>query len=238
MLELFPDGFEESLDGESVELRAYTDGAGEEMIYATFGSARGEDVADDWADRWREFHRPVRIGSLWVGPPWEAPPADAVAVAVDPGRAFGTGAHATTRLCLTLLLDLPRGSVLDVGCGSGVLAIAAARLGFGPVVAIDVDPAAIEATRANAVANAVEVETVLTDASTGELPPAEVVFLNVSADTVAEVVPRLAATHVVASGYLASDHPSFPAFRSVRRVETDGWAADLLRRVADAATPE
>jgi ribosomal protein L11 methyltransferase len=235
MLELFPDGFEESLDGESIELRAYTDGAGEEMVYATFGSARGEDVADDWADRWREFHRPIRIGPLWVGPPWESPPADAVAVVVDPGRAFGTGAHATTRLCLTLLLDLPRTSVLDVGCGSGVLAIAAARLGFGPVVALDVDPAAIEATRANAAANGVEIATVLADAHGSDLPPAGIALLNVAAETVAEVVPRLGAGHVVASGYLASDRPSIAGFRSVRRVEADGWAADLLRRVNGGA---
>ena len=85
------------------------------------------------------------MGPLWIGPPWESAPADALAVVIDPGRAFGTGAHATTRLCLELLLDAPRGSVLDVGCGSGVLAIAAARLGFGPVAAVDVDEIAVDA---------------------------------------------------------------------------------------------
>ena len=77
---------------------------------------------------------------------------------VDPGRAFGTGGHATTRLCLELLDGVERGSLLDVGCGSGVLAIAAARLGFGPVLALDHDPAALEATKRNAAANGVELD--------------------------------------------------------------------------------
>src|SRR5581483_8593025 len=99
-----------------------------------------DEVADDWADRWRAFHRGVRLGPLWVGPPWEAAPAGALPVVIDPGRAFGTGAHPTTRLCLELLLEQPPGALVDVGCGSGVLAIAAAKLGHGPVVALDVDP--------------------------------------------------------------------------------------------------
>jgi ribosomal protein L11 methyltransferase len=230
MLELFPGGFEESAEGTSVELTAYTDGAGEESLYTVFGSARAEDVAEDWPERWRDFHRPVRVGPLWVGPPWETPAADATAVVIDPGRAFGTGAHATTRLCLELLLDLPRGSVLDVGCGSGVLAIAAARLGFGPILAVDADAAAVEVTIGNAAANGVELEARQADARIEELPAADVALLNVSADTVAEVAPRLDAVHVVASGYLASDSPAPPGFRSVRRLETEGWAADLLRR--------
>jgi ribosomal protein L11 methyltransferase len=230
MLELFPGGFEESAEGTSVELTAYTDGAGEESLYTVFGSGRAEDVADDWPDRWRDFHRPVRIGPLWVGPPWAPPPADATAVSIDPGRAFGTGAHPTTRLCLELLLDLPRGSVLDVGCGSGVLGIAAARLGFGPIVAVDADAAAVEVTIGNAAANGVELEARQADARTDELPDADVALLNVSAEIVAEVVPRLDVAHVVASGYLASDRPDTPGFRSARRLETAGWAADLLRR--------
>jgi ribosomal protein L11 methyltransferase len=228
MLELFPGGFEESQDGGSVELTAYTDGAGEEMLYALFGAARASDVPDDWLDRWRVFHRPARVGPLWVGPPWETAPADAIPIVIDPGRAFGTGAHATTRLALELLLDLPRGGALDVGCGSGVLAIAAARLGFGPVLAVDVDPAAVEATQANAEANGVELEVRQADARVDELPAAHVALLNVSAETVAEVVPRLAATLVVASGYLAGDHPDVKGFRSRRRLEAEGWAADLL----------
>ena len=106
-------------------------------MLAAFPDATLAEVEPGWEDRWREFHHPVRIGPLWVGPPWETPPPDAIPVVIDPGQAFGTGAHPTTRLCLELLLDQPRGSVLDVGCGSGVIAIAAAKLGFGPVLAVD-----------------------------------------------------------------------------------------------------
>jgi ribosomal protein L11 methyltransferase len=230
MLELFPGGFEESDDGTSVELAAYTDGAGEERLYAVFGAGRSEDVADDWPDRWRGFHRPVRVGPLWVGPPWEQPPAGATPVVIDPGRAFGTGAHATTRLCLQLLLDLPRGSLLDVGCGSGVLGIGAALLGFGPVRAVDVDAAAVEVARANAAANGVDVDVRRADARTDELPRADVAVLNIAPDVVAEVAPRLDAVHLVTSGYLAADRPDVPGLRHVGRAEADGWAADLLRR--------
>ena len=98
-----------------------------------FGMGDAADVEDGWEDRWRKFHRPVRVGRLWVGPPWETPPADALAVVIDPGRAFGTGAHPTTQLCLELLQELEPGSLLDVGCGSGVLSVArrAARLRAG-----------------------------------------------------------------------------------------------------------
>lgn len=234
MLELFPGGFEEADSGDAVQLIAYTDGAGEERMYTAFGGGRAEDVADDWADRWRAFHRPIRVGPLWVGPPWEQPPADIPAVVIDPGRAFGTGAHPTTRLCLELLLDLPRGSVLDVGCGSGVLSIAAARLGFGPIVAVDVDPQAVEATRANAHANDVLLAAHLADALVDELPRADVGLLNVSAEAVAAIAPRLRTEHVVVSGYLASDAPPRDGLRHVRRLEAGGWAADVLRRVDDA----
>ena len=149
MLELFPEGFEElGGAGGALELAAYTNAAGEERIWQAFGGAAATDVEADWQDRWRQFHKPVRVGSLWIGPPWEAPDGGAIAVVIDPGRAFGTGGHPTTQLCLQLLEDEDRGSVLDVGCGSGVLSIAAAKLGFDPVTAVDFDPQAVEATRA------------------------------------------------------------------------------------------
>ncbi len=112
---------------------------------------------------------------------------------IDPGRAFGTGAHATTRLCLELLLDRARAGLLDVGCGSGVLAIAAARLGFAPVVAVDVDPVAVEVTRANGRANGVEIEATALDARTGHLPATGLAVANISLSDVRVLAPRLAA---------------------------------------------
>src|SRR5688572_23028206 len=145
MLELAPEGFEERESGGELELAVYTDGLGGARIARAFGFAQEAEVPDDWPDRWRSFHQPVRVGPFWVGPSWKGAPGDAVAVVIDPGLAFGTGAHATTRLCLELLAGLAPSSVLDAGCGSGVLAIAAAKLGFSPVYAIDDDPFAIEA---------------------------------------------------------------------------------------------
>jgi len=168
LLELAPGGVEEVDLGELVEYAVY--GAPGELpalpdLRAAAGAALVEvttsEVADDWGERWKAFHTPLLVdGRLLVRPPWSPPPSDAqvLDVVVDPGQAFGTGAHATTRMCLELLLSLePGGAFADWGCGSGVLAIAAARLGFAPVTALDHDPASVEATRANAAANGVAV---------------------------------------------------------------------------------
>jgi ribosomal protein L11 methyltransferase len=230
MLELFPEGFEELDHPDGLELVAYTDDAGEERLWAAFGEVTAGDVPSDWEERWREFHRPVRVGNLWIGPPWETPPADVDAIVVDPGRAFGTGGHATTRLCLLLLAELERGSLLDVGCGSGVLAIAAARLGYEPVVALDHDPSALEATRRNAAANAAAVECRLADALAGPLPRADVTVANISAEATKRLAPLVDAETVVTSGYLEQDRPVPSGFRHERRVVEGGWAADVFRR--------
>jgi ribosomal protein L11 methyltransferase len=231
MLELFPEGFEEADGPDGIELAAYTDAAGEERLWKAFGGASGADVESGWEERWRAFHRPVRIGPLWVGPPWEQPPAEAVAVVIDPGRAFGTGAHATTRLCLELLLESATGGLLDVGCGSGVIGIAAAKLGFGPIVAVDVDPAAVEAAVLNAAANAVEVEVRLADALGGAaLPPVELAVANITLGAVEHVARVLECDRLVSSGYLAADEPRLAGFTRLRRVEREGWAADLSAR--------
>jgi ribosomal protein L11 methyltransferase len=227
MLELFPQGFEEVDGADGVELVAYTDPGGEERIWHTFGGVRGEDVAADWRDRWKSFHHPVRVGPLWIGPPWDTAPADADAVVIDPGRAFGTGGHPTTQLCLEVLLDLERGSVVDLGCGSGVLAIAAARLGFAPVVAVDADANAVDAARANAAANEVVVDVRQLDVLTGPVPTGDVALANITLAAAQEVAPRLRCQRLLTSGYLVTDEPALPQFRHVRRVTRNGWAADL-----------
>ena len=229
LVELFPEGFEEAIGPVAVEFAAYTDADGEERLRAVFGTVESAPVAAGWEDGWRAFHRPVRIGPLWVGPPWELAPADALAVVVDPGRAFGTGAHPTTRLTLELLLEVAPGSLVDVGCGSGVLALAAAKLGFAPVHAYDLDPAAVEATEHNAAANEVSVRTALADALTAELPAADVAVANIALDVVEAVAARLEALAIVASGYLDSQLPRVSGLEHVDRRTGDGWAADLFR---------
>jgi len=226
MLELFPGGFEELETNGGVELVAYTDSSGEERLWQAFGSAEAAPVEDGWEDRWRDFHRPIRIGPLWVGPPWEQAPSGAVAVRIDPGRAFGTGAHPTTRLCLELLLDVPRGSLLDVGCGSGVIAIAAAKLGFAPVLALDSDAVAVEVAAANAAENAVDVAVRPSQAGDA-LPEADTTVVNISFEAVSEIGPRLAGRQAITSGYLVSEEPELTGFRRAKRRSADGWAADL-----------
>ena len=168
LLSLAPSGVEEVDLGEVVEYAVY--GAPGELpalpaLKAVAGTALVEvsttEIPDDWDRRWRSFHRPVVLagGRLSVRPPWEVPLGSEIELVIDPGQAFGTGAHATTRLCLELMLALPAaGPFLDLGCGSGVLAIAAARLGWEPVVAVDFDPLGVEAAAQNAAVNGVSLE--------------------------------------------------------------------------------
>jgi ribosomal protein L11 methyltransferase len=230
MLELFPEGFEEVDLPEGLELIAYTDAQGEERLWHAFGGARGADVAADWRERWKAFHRPVRIGNLWIGPPWEDVPVDATTVVIDPGRAFGTGAHPTTQLCIELLLELEPTSVVDIGCGSGVLAITAAKLGFRPVSAVDDDENAIAATRANAKTNGVEIDTRQLDALASELPAAELAIANITRQSVEQLATMLQSQRLVSSGYLPTDAVTLTGFRHIRRLTRSGWAVDLYEK--------
>jgi ribosomal protein L11 methyltransferase len=226
MLELFPQGFEEVDSSDGIELVAYTDASGEERLWHVFGGVRGQDVAADWRDRWKAFHQPVRVGPLWIGPPWDDPPAGATAVVIDPGRAFGTGVHPTTQLCVELMLELEPASVVDFGCGSGVLSIVAAKLGFAPVIALDADENAVAATIANAAANGVEIDAHRSNVLGEEAPAAEVALANITRTSVEALAPRLRSSTLVTSGYLPTDNASLPGFRHLRRITRAGWAAD------------
>lgn len=228
MLALAPAGFEEVDLGDALELAVYTDAAGEEHVAAAFGSSSSTPVDAGWEDRWQAFHRPVRAGGLWIGPPWESPPPGEPAVVVDPGRAFGTGAHATTRACIDLLAAQARGSVLDAGCGSGVIAVAAARLGFEPVHAVDADPVAVETTARTASANGVSVSVAEADVLADELPNVDLVIANIELDVVERLLARHPAGSAITSGYLAHETPSTEGWRRSARLELDGWAADVL----------
>lgn len=214
LLHIFPDGVEE-LDG------AFAVYADEPPV--GFDVVQVDDVADGWEDEWKSFHHGVHIGRFWVGPPWET-------IVIDPGRAFGTGAHATTRLTLELLQRLEPASLLDIGCGSGVLSIAAAKLGFEPVYGVDLDDAAIESTLANAQVNGVVVRAQRADALADELPRTEVALANVQLEVVERLLPRLECVRVVTSGYLDRDRPNVAGWVASDRAEADGWAADLFER--------
>jgi len=213
LLHLFPEGVEE-LDG-AFAVYAEEPPIGFDMIEA-------EDVREGWEDAWKDFHHGVAIGRLWVGPPWEPPPAGLVPVVIDPGRAFGTGAHPTTRLCLELLQEAEPTSLVDVGSGSGVLSIAAAKLGFAPVGAFDLDDVAAETTAANAAGNGAGVDVL------DELRPAALAVMNIALDVVEGLLPKLQVERAIVSGYLERDDPRAAGWQRLDRRVLDGWAADVL----------
>jgi ribosomal protein L11 methyltransferase len=228
LLELAPAGFEEVEGSGWVELIAYTDERSEGRIRATFAQVSTTPVEPGWEDRWRAFHRPVRAGGLWIGPPWEPAPEGEPAIVVDPGRAFGTGAHPTTRACIELLADHEPGSLLDAGCGSGVIAVAAARLGFEPVFAVDLDPAAVEAARETARHNGVRVEVRRADVLRVQLPPVDLIVANIELRLVEALLARCPSSTAITSGYMAGETPRMRGWERVSRLELGGWAADVF----------
>jgi ribosomal protein L11 methyltransferase len=226
VLELAPAGFLE----EENAVVVYTDDAGLAELRAHFDQVEVDPVLPGWEDEWRRFHVPVVVGPLWIGPPWHESQPGLTPVGIDPGRAFGTGAHETTRLVLELLLEVDRGSFLDVGCGSGVLAIAAAKLGFAPIHALDFDDSAVDAARRNAKANGVDLDVRRADATSDFLPSADVAAANVTLETVEALGASIEATHLIASGYLVADEPRLTRFRRVDRRTGERFAADLFAR--------
>jgi ribosomal protein L11 methyltransferase len=253
LLELAPGGLEErELGAEAVEYVLY--GAPGELpalpeLRAAAGDALVDvstsEIPDDWSERWKAYHRPVdvswRFRRLRVRPPWESPlDGDAIDLVVDPGQAFGTGAHHTTRLCLELLLERePAGGLADWGCGSGVLAIAGARLGYDPVLACDSDPAAVEATRANAVVNGVPgIEVARVDLRREEGPWAPLVVANLLRPLLLEVAALMTRPPetLIASGLLREEADEVAAafarhgLREVERRHGGEWSALRLSR--------
>jgi ribosomal protein L11 methyltransferase len=235
------DGLEERDAGETVEFVLY--GAPGELPALPEGRAvigdvvvevRTEEVADDWGERWKAFHRPVEAGRFRVRPPWEAPAGELVDLVIDPAQAFGTGGHHTTRLCLELLGGLePGGPLADWGCGTGVLAIAAARLGWAPVVAVDHDPASVAATRENAAANRVAVEASRVDLRREPGPEAPVVVANLVRPLLLEVarVNAFRPELLIVSGLLheeAAEVRDAFGMREVARRASGEWTALVL----------
>jgi ribosomal protein L11 methyltransferase len=173
-----------------------------EMIGDALVDVTSEPVPEGWERRWHEFLRPVRVGPLVVRPPWiDGEPDDLV---IDPGLFFGAGTHATTRLCLRLLLaaEEPGGALCDWGAGTGILSGAAARLGFGPVTAVEVDPGALQAIHANAAANRVAVTTKWLNLAATPAPWAPTVTANLSSDLLIDAAQAIerAPSRLLASG--------------------------------------
>jgi ribosomal protein L11 methyltransferase len=286
LLELAPSGVEEAEVGDGVVEYAVYGSPGELPQLPDVRAAAGEalvevatsELPDDWGERWKRFHRPVLIErparrlsgklipGLHVRPPWEpaCDRAEVEEIVIDPGQAFGTGAHATTRMCLELLLELAaeqcvrgplpagesdpllagrrnplragergpllagergplragergpllageRGPLLDIGTGSGVLAIAAARLGFGPIVGLDNEQESVQAARENALANGVEVEVRRFDLRHEPLPlvdgaAASTVLANLLRPLLLDLAQSLrnAPTNLIAGGLLTT----------------------------------
>jgi ribosomal protein L11 methyltransferase len=277
LLELVPAGVEESQAGDTVEYAVY--GAPGELprlpvLNALVGDALVEistsEIADDWHERWREFHRPVviaapppragkresrRVLDLRVRPPWEEPleglEGELQEIVIDPGQAFGTGAHASTHLCLELLMELAAGesrsgALVDVGTGSGVLAIAAAQLGFAPVLGLDHELASVEAARQNAEANDVEIDVSRFDLRVDPLPWIDdesspggepVVIANLLRPLLRDLADRMphAPAHLIAGGLLIDEVEEITEvfeerlqLRERERRERGDWAAVWL----------
>jgi ribosomal protein L11 methyltransferase len=262
--------------GELPSLPALEAAAGDALVQVAT-----REIPDDWGERWKLFHRPVvvrapptearvakTVATIVVRPPWEqagahdggADPSGAATsglgeveeIVIDPGQAFGTGAHTTTRQCLQLLLalaarDRSRGALVDVGTGSGVLAIAAARLGFAPITAIDNERESVVATRANAQANAVRLDVqrgdlrdpavVAAALDSGDPGTRPVVVANLLYPLLCELATALPAApaHLIAGGMLPEQvEPVTAAFasrlgvRERERTQDGGWAAVWL----------
>ncbi|HEU5152979.1 MAG TPA: 50S ribosomal protein L11 methyltransferase [Iamia sp.] len=236
---------EEERDDGTIVLRTDLPAGGVEALQAAVGDRWRVGVAtvDDGLDGWREHARIVRAGRVVVHPPWvplgPVAPGEVV-VEIDPGPTFGHGAHPTTRLCLEALDGLvePGSTVLDVGCGSGVLAIAAVRLGAARAVGTDTDPAALTATDANAARNAVAHQVAALPAEAAPEEGFDVVVANIGAAVLRDLAPMLVARvapggALVVSGLLdpppADLAPAFAPLAVVATTRSDGWTALTLR---------
>jgi len=198
----------------------------------------------DWVRLTQSQFAPMRIsGRLWIVPSWHRPPdANAVNIVLDPGLAFGTGGHATTRLCLRWLAEClePGQSVVDYGCGSGILAIAAAKLGAARVVGVDIDPQALESSRYNARLNKVAAQ--FLSAADQAPDPADVVLANILSGPLKVLAPMLAGLvgtggRLVLSGVLAAQaHDMIQAYSAWFEMSVgacdEGWVRlDGMKRL-------
>jgi ribosomal protein L11 methyltransferase len=209
------------------------------------GRLRAVPERADWLTYWKRFHNVVRVGAVTVRPPWLPPEPDTLDVVIDVGLAFGTGSHATTRQCLMALQEVTPGSLLDIGAGSGVLSLAALRLGYAPVHGCDLDQLALLAAEKNARLNALSPHFFVADVGDPdtELPATDVAVANVALNPIVAYGKRLHVEQDVArprdvllAGLLEAQadeaRAAFPGYAERRRAQEDEWVFLHLERCA------
>jgi ribosomal protein L11 methyltransferase len=236
LLPIAPHGVIEVARGDEVELRVRGEAHRDSVLAAWDGPVREREVPDDWQERRLADYEPIVIADrLVVRPGWAPPPAAGLLdVVLADDAAFGAGTHPTTRMCLELLCRLePTGAALDLGCGSGVLAIAAALLGWDPVVGVDRSPEAVAATRTNARRSGVRVDIREGDVAQLAATPADVALANVPLPAHHAIAQALAAPGVlIASGVQEPDAAALArayGYDEAARAMSNGWVALTLR---------
>lgn len=246
LLPALPEGVREIERGEAIELRirGLRIPSLEEIVSLagrTDLMVQEHEISDDWRERRRTDYVPEVIGGrLVVRPAWAASAGAEIEIVLEEGAAFGAGTHPTTRTCLELLLEIePAGSFADLGCGSGVLAILAARLGWDPVTAVDISPASIELAQHNAQANGVAVRTLALDLREDPLPRAEGFAANIApavhpllATALPDPPPRLGLVSGIHPGEVDQVIAGYvDRGLGVRaRHDIDGWSVVMLER--------
>jgi ribosomal protein L11 methyltransferase len=213
ILPALPGGLHLRADGDETSMTVYsTPGVPDEaelrrLAGPSLIELERTEVSDDWRQRRRDRYEPVVVAERFLLRPDWAPPSEdpsLIEIVLEQSAAFGTGLHPTTQACLATLAEAePGGSFADYGCGSGVLSIAAARLGWSPVVAVDIDETSVGATGRNAEANGVEIDGRRLDLTSDPLPPAETIAANIPPDVQQALAARLecAPALLIASGF-------------------------------------
>lgn len=203
---------------------------------------------EDWAEAWKSYFKPEHIGRVVIKPSWESyqPRTGEIVVELDPGMAFGTGTHPSTRLCLGLLQEQAPGrtSMLDIGTGSGILAVSAAKLGIPQIVAGDIDPLAVKVATENVQRNGVGGQVRVVEGDLLQLglnTNFELIVANIITNVILKLIPDLPGAlapkgHFLASGIIDERFPEVEAalteqgFELVKRVSADGWTALVATR--------
>jgi ribosomal protein L11 methylase PrmA len=250
LLDLPTHGWQEADDGATIVFWLPADFVDDLFVRETLeelgslGRLHSAPERFDWMEGWKRFHHAVRAGAITVRPPWVAPDPNALDVVIDVGLAFGIGSHSTTHQCLLALQEVTPGSLLDVGAGSGVLSLAALRLGYAPVYGCDIDESALAAAEENARLNGLRPHFFPADVCAPDvaLPPTDVAVVNVALKPIVAYGQRLqreeamAPRDVLLAGLLETQaDEAFAAFGGYAehcRTHGDEWVLLHLERCA------